>query len=157
MVIWRILVSISSLGSVLKGQFLPGSTKQRQEDQADSWGILWECAFIILSVPGAPIEKKSSWRGDVLLWKPATYENHLILFHLKKYHWGSFSVGLPVSTKNPSSMVDTVLVLQNLWQPLHTNLSARKRHRKDKKVFFCLQSPQWGRQKSTVWIIHVLV
>lgn len=48
-----------------------------------------------------------------------------------------FSVGLPVLKKNPpSSMVDTVLVLQNLWQPLHTNLSARKRHRKDKKRFF---------------------
>lgn len=34
---------------------------------------------------------------------------------------------------------------KDLGQPLHTNLSARKRHRKD---FFCLQSPQWGRQRA---------
>lgn len=39
-------------------------------------------------------------------------------------------------------MADTVLVLQNLWQPVHTNLSARKRHteRTQKVCFFFVRS-----------------
>ena len=131
---------------------LKGSFYRVNRAESGSRGeILWECAFTILLVHGGP-----SWRGRCV------YENHFFFscFVSKNITKGSFKCRAPCSKKKtPSSMADTVLVLQNLWQPLHTNLSARKRHTEGTQSFvFFLSAVSTVRQtKSTVWIIHVLV
>lgn len=85
-VIWRIWCQIARLGSVLKGQFLQGLSKLRREDQQPHPESSENVHLWSSQSTGPPQRKKSSRRGNVLLWKPTTYKNYRPLAHLKKYH-----------------------------------------------------------------------
>lgn len=120
----------SSLGSALKGQCLPVSTKQRQESQDTLMrNPLRMCIR-------NPFRWKVFLKGRCVTVKACHLRepSYSVSFQ-KNITKGSLSVGLP-GLKTTSPMVDTVLVLQNLRQPLHTHLSARKRHRKGQKSLF---------------------
>lgn len=104
---------------MLKGQFLPG-VGGGVVNQAEAGGSgklmrnpLRMCIHDPLSPQGPPL-KKVFLKGQMsYCGSPLPTRTIFFCFFSKKYHYGSLSVGLPV-LKTPSSVVDTVLVLQNL-------------------------------------------
>lgn len=151
----RIWCRYALSGSVLKGQFLPGSTEQRQEDRASRGESSENVHLRSSQFTGPPSETALPQRRGVVRYCGSPLPTTILFCVISKNSINNFflTLGLPFLTPPPPIPYGghSFGSLPNIWQPLHTNLSARKRQTEKSflwgflLLFFCLHSRQRGR------------